>query len=154
MLDNATKLRAELVRDEGKRLVAYKDSVGLWTIGIGHLLGVKARMTEITNDEAMALLDADIQTAEKVVWFLVPESKAWSGVDGPGYEEVRYRALVNMAFNLGPNRLAGFKKFIVSVNTRKWEQAAVEMMQSKWATQVGARATRLRDMMLTGKEPV
>jgi lysozyme len=154
MMGNTAKLRAELVRDEGKRLVAYKDSVGLWTIGVGHLLGTAMRMDHITEEECTALLDADIRDAEKVVWSLVPESKQWSGADGPGYNEVRYRVLVNMAFNLGPTRLAGFKKFIISVNAKQWEQAADQMMQSKWATQVGARAGRLRDMMRTGKEPV
>ncbi len=62
--------------------------------------------------------------------------------------ETRERALVNMAFNLG-GRLAGFKKFLKAVNARDWPTAAVEMMDSKWATQVGDRATRLRDQILT-----
>ena len=32
-----------------------------------------------------------------------------------------------------------------------WKTAAVEMMDSRWATQVGPRATRLRDRVLKGE---
>ena len=31
---------------------------------------------------------------------------------------------------------------------KEWDKAAVEMMDSRWATQVGARATRLKDRVL------
>jgi lysozyme len=56
-----------------------------------------------------------------------------------------------MAFNLG-NRLKGFKKFLSALNMGQWDDAAREMMDSKWATQVGKRAERLRDMVLTGRD--
>jgi lysozyme len=136
-------LKDELVRDEGLRLVSYRDSVGLWTIGVGHLLGEKQRMTEITKDEAMALLNIDMDLAELRVVKLL-------GFVGFGLlGEVRQRALVNMAFNLG-GRLAGFKKFIAAVNTRDWATAGREMADSQWAKQVGDRAVRLRQMIETG----
>lgn len=138
-------LRGELIRDEGLKLNAYKDSVGLWTIGVGHLLGVNQRMLNISMDEAMALLDRDIETATIVVAKLL-EGQGWPS----GFSDARQRALINMAFNLGPTRLAGFKKFLDCVKRHQWDQAAIEMMDSKWATQVGARATRLRDMILNG----
>ena len=38
-----------------------------------------------------------------------------------------------------------FKKFIGGVNSGDWNTAAVEMMDSRWAKQVGVRADRLRD---------
>jgi lysozyme len=145
-------LKAELVRDEGLKLVSYRDTVGLWTIGVGHLLGTQRRMTEITNAEAMALLEADINVAEEVVNRLIPVYTYWDGDTGQGgyrpYNQVRSRALVNMAFNLG-NRLAGFKKFLAAVNSNDWATAGVEMMDSQWAKQVGARAVRLRKMIET-----
>ena len=37
------------------------------------------------------------------------------------------------------------QKFIAGVNAGDWNKAAVEMMDSRWAKQVGARAERLRD---------
>jgi len=141
---NRSKLKEELIRDEGICLVPYKDTVGLWTIGVGHLLGAEERMTKITQSEAMALLESDINVAEDIVSRLFLEMKNYPG------QETRIRALVNMAFNLG-NRLAGFKKFIAAVNQEAWSKAGIEMMDSKWATQVGPRATRLRKMIETGE---
>jgi lysozyme len=135
------ELRNELIRDEGLRLEAYQDTVGLWTIGVGHLLGEEKRMSRITEAEAYVLLEADVREAEDIVLKAVT-------VGLLGYSP-RYRALVNMAFNLGP-RLFKFKKFLASVNACRWEQAGVEMMQSKWATQVKDRANRLRDMIVSG----
>jgi lysozyme len=134
------KLREELIRDEGLRLQAYKDSVGLWTIGVGHLLGDTARMTSITLAEAYALLEADINEAEMRARKLVGSAEI---------EDVRWRVLVNMAFNLG-DRLGQFKRFLGAVGVSDWTSASVYMLESKWAKQVGARAIRLSRMMLTG----
>ena len=46
---------------------------------------------------------------------------------------------------MGAPRLAKFKKFIAGVDSGDWNTAAVEMMDSRWAKQVGVRAERLRD---------
>jgi lysozyme len=51
-------------------------------------------------------------------------------------------------FNLGRPRLSRFKKFIAAINEGDWEIAAIEMMDSKWAVQVGPRSERLRDRVL------
>lgn len=140
-------LKGQLIRDEGLRLQAYQDTVGLWTIGVGHLLGKTARMTRITESEAMALLAADVQVAEDLARRLVPD--LW-------LRPARYRALVNMAFNLG-SRLEQFKKFLVLINRANatdvpedWRAAAEEMLRSKWAQQVGKRSLRLSLTIQTG----
>lgn len=128
-------LRRELLRDEGVRLEAYKDSVGLWTIGVGHLLGDQPRMTRITQQEADALLDYDIDSAEALAMTLVPNPDVRATAS-------RWRAIVNMTFNLG-SRLAQFHRFLAALDNGQWDAAADEMLQSKWAKQVGARANRL-----------
>jgi len=46
---------------------------------------------------------------------------------------------------MGAPRLSKFKKFVAAVNDGNWSTAAVEMMDSRWAKQVGVRAERLRD---------
>ena len=46
---------------------------------------------------------------------------------------------------MGAPRLAKFKKFIAGVNAGDWNTAAIEMMDSRGAKQVGNRAVRLRD---------
>ena len=63
------------------------------------------------------------------------------------FEEIEeaQEVIVNMCFNMGAPRLSKFKKFIGGVNAGDWNTAAVEMMDSRWAKQVGVRADRLRD---------
>lgn len=138
---NYELLKKELVRDEGLRLKAYKDTVGLWTIGVGHLLGKECLQLMITEANAMKLLDEDIKIAEGVAFKLLPEAKKW--------DDVRQRALVNMAFNLG-NRLGQFKNTLKFMREKQWSQASANMLKSKWAEQVGKRANRLAKMIETG----
>lgn len=138
-----TKLKQDLIRDEGLRLESYKDSVGLWTIGVGHLLGTEQRMVKITNIEAMALLDSDIVTAEHVLDGWIP---LWADLD-----EVRQRALINFCFNLG-NRVLQFNDTRVAILAQNWMSVGSHMLDSKWAKQVGARADRLARMMSIGKD--
>jgi lysozyme len=130
----------ELKLDEGCRLEAYKDSEGIWTIGYGHTPAKEGQ--SITPEQAGELLDDDfgksVVDAEAVC-------AAFSGLDGP-----RKGVLVNMAFNLGRKRLSGFRKFLEAVNVGEYEVAAHEMLDSKWAKQVGKRANRLAYRMQTG----
>ena len=72
--------------------------------------------------------------------------KWWKELD-----DVRQRVLANMAFNLGLPRLSKFVNFLTAVQASDWEKAADEMMDSKWANQVGERAIRLRQKMLEGE---
>lgn len=146
-------LRDELTRDEGLRLESYQDTVGFWTIGVGHLLGSERRMLRITQFEAEALLAADVQEAERIVFSLLPALGALRGMsfeDWMRVEPVRYRALVNMAFNLG-SRLGQFKNTLALVLAEDWQTAAISMLMSKWAKQVGQRAVRLSEMVRTGE---
>lgn len=135
------KLRDELTIDEGFRLVAYRDSEDLWTIGRGHLLGPRQRMIEITRREAEALFAVDVEDAIKVADRVIP---TWRQLD-----LVRQRVILNMAFNLG-NRLEPFVGFRAAIAAGDWVKAAEEMMDSKWALQVKDRAKRLRDKILKG----
>ena len=60
----------------------------------------------------------------------------------------KMRVLANMCFNLGITRLLKFRKFLAALEAGDFETAGEEMMDSKWATQVGARATRLQRRIL------
>ncbi len=140
------KLRKELIRDEALRLTVYRDSVDLYTIGVGHELGATPRMTVITNEEAMALLTWDIEVAIGGATALLG-SVAFNALS-----DARQRALTNMCFNLG-HRIWEFGKFITALNKADWPTAAAEMMDSKWAKEVGERADRLHAMILTGQDP-
>lgn len=137
-------LKAELVRDEcigGKpALEAYRDSIGLWTIGVGHCLGIHKRMEQITPEESDAFLDMDIRVAEARINKLALD-----------LDDVRQRALINMSFNLG-DRLLEFSKLIAALKAKDWEEAAAQALASKWATQVGKRADRIAALIKKGAE--
>ena len=137
---NLTALKEELIRDEGLRLKPYRDTVGKLTIGVGRNLDDVG----ITKDEAMHLLECDIR---RVKDDLDHALSWWRGLD-----DVRQRVLVNMAFNLGITRLLGFKNTLAAIRAGNYVDAAKGMLDSKWAAQVGERATRLAAMMVEGDE--
>ena len=64
-------------------------------------------------------------------------------------------AIVDLHFNLGLNRLKTFKKTIGLIEEAiegrvTWSQVSDELLNSRWATQVGQRAGRIADMMRLG----
>jgi lysozyme len=56
-----------------------------------------------------------------------------------------------MAINLGMPRLNKFKNMWKAVHDRDFSLAAVEMLDSRWASQVGQRAVRLSTAMRDGE---
>lgn len=140
------RLHQELIRDEGIVLNAYKDSQGFWTIGIGHLLGNEKRMITITPNESVALLQIDIQVALGVAKDSIPKFDT--------LDDVRQRALVNMAFNRG-NHMKTSSTLTPAINkaidANDWSLIEAAGINSQWAQQVGNRAKRLLHMLTTGE---
>jgi lysozyme len=128
----------ELVRDEGLRLKPYRDSVGKITIGVGRNLDDVG----IDQEEAFHLLGNDIDGAAADLDKALPW---WRSLNG-----VRQRALLNMCFNLGIDRLLEFQRALAAMQACDWDLAATEMLASAWAGQVGPRAKRLAEMVRTG----
>jgi lysozyme len=58
-----------------------------------------------------------------------------------------------MIFNLGIARFSAFKKTISLIEEGSYSEAAQEMLDSRWANQVGSRANELSEMMRTGLWP-
>jgi lysozyme len=131
-------LTQELARDEGVQLKPYRCTAGKLTIGVGRNIEDNG----ITSDEAAFMLKADIKNCERDLDTLLPD---WRGMS-----DARQRVMLNMVFNMGRARLSGFKKFLACLKANDFAGAADQMMDSAWATQVGQRAVRLRDMMLEG----
>ena len=140
---NIDKLREQLKIDEGVKYEIYLDHLGYPTFGIGHLITEadeehgKPVGTPITEERVNSVFDKDVE-------IYVSEAKKVF----PKLAELPSEAqevIVNMTFNMGAPRLSKFKKFIAAVEARNWDTASVEMMDSRWAKQVGNRAVRLRD---------
>ncbi|MFZ0814552.1 MAG: glycoside hydrolase family protein [Terriglobales bacterium] len=131
-------LTDQLIRDEGLRLEPYTDTVGKITIGVGRNLSDVG----ISVVEAQQLLVNDIANATA----RLEETFPWTA----GLDEVRRAALLNMAFNMGIRGLSQFQNFLAAMRTGDWESARNEMLNSRWAQQVGARAQRLAIQIETG----
>jgi len=133
--------RISLVEDEGRVPHAYQDSEGYWTIGVGRLID-KRKGGKLRNDEIDLMLANDIDDAVICARALFPNFA--------NLTEERKAVLVNMAFNLGMTNLTKFRKFREAVERQDWYEAAVQMLDSLWAKQVGARANRLAEKMRKG----
>jgi lysozyme len=144
---NIEALREQLKIDEGVKYEIYKDHLGYPTFGIGHLITEndpehgKPDGTEISEDRVNEIFETDVAKFVSEAKILFP--------DLDDLPDVAQQVIVNMAFNMGRPRLSKFKNFIAGVNDRDWTRAAEEMMDSRWATQVGDRAIRLRNQILT-----
>jgi lysozyme len=132
-------LRDSLKLHEGLRLKVYKDSVGKLTIGYGRNLDDVG----IFPNEAGYMLEGDIDRAEQDFLIRFP----W----GEDLDEVRKAVLIEMNFNLGVTRFSGFKRMLAAAQAGNVDQAAVEMLDSKWFEQVGNRALTLAERYRTGK---
>jgi lysozyme len=135
MRDIAKKL---ITGHEGLRLKPYKCTAGKWTIGVGRNLDDVG----ISEAEADVLLENDIDR----VLSELERLDFWRGLDS-----VRQVVLVDMCFNLGWPRLSGFSKMLAAIRNKDYSSAAVEMLDSRWAAQVGKRAVTLSKMMKTGE---
>lgn len=134
-----SRIAKQLERDEGKRANGYKDSRGIWTIGIGH----NVESGPPLNDEAiLAVLESDLDYVEMRLDFSLP----WSKHIG----SARRGVLLNMSFNLGIDGLLGFQNMLRHMNNGEWDYAANELLDSRYAKQVGQRAVRLAEQLRTG----
>lgn len=133
------QLREAVQTDEGLRLVPYVDTVGKVTIGYGRNL----TDVGVTKGEALQLLDNDLTNAIATLTRAHPIVLT--------LDPVRQIVLANMAFNLGVPALSGFKQLWAALEVGNYQDASIAMLDSHWATQVGARATRLASEMLSGE---
>ena len=144
-----------LVRDmklaEGLRLKAYKDTLGFWTVGYGHKLPDAQDGDHewegyvITNEQADA-------------WFMEDLKKARTSALGlphmVGVCGQRVNAIIELVFNMGLTHLLDFRKMWAAWKAQDFETAAKELLDSKWAAQVGpARSRRIAELIMTGCYP-
>jgi lysozyme len=124
-----------LKKHEGLRLKTYECTAGALTIGYGRNLDANG----IRESEAEIMLYNDVSACELE---LTTKIQGWFDLS-----EVRQAVLVNMVFNLGWPRLSRFKRMIAAVEAGKYQVASIEMLDSRWAEQVGNRASELSLMM-------
>jgi len=135
----SNKLIRQLKRHEGMRLKPYKCTAGKFTIGVGRNLDDVG----ISEDEAETLLRHDIITATRQLLNAFP----WMGT----LNDARIAAMINFTFNVGIGTVKKFKQTLDHMQNYNYDEAADEMMDSKWARQVGSRAAEITEQIRTGK---
>lgn len=143
---NLNKLRNEIKIEEGSAKhngnhILYFDSLGHPTIGWGRVV---MEGGGLTDEEADYLLDNDIT---RIIQEMDNTMLWWRGES-----ELRKRALVNMAFQLGVGGLLSFKRMLWQMQHGSYKKASEEALDSVWAKQTPNRAQRIAKMIREGYE--
>ena len=133
------KLIEQLKIHEGMKLKPYLCTSKKLTIGIGRNLDDVG----ISKEEAEMLLKNDIYEATNQLLNAFPFMATFS--------DVRISAMINFTFNVGIGTVRKFSNTIEYLKNEDWEAAADEMMDSKWAEQVGDRAIQITEQIRTGR---
>jgi lysozyme len=141
-----TNINDQLIRDEGMRLFRYPDSRGFDTIGVGHNLDANPLPFDvskgITRAQALQILGRDVERTSRALVLRLPWVVKLS--------DARYGVLQNMAFNCGVPGLLEFHHDLADTEAGNYVKAVADMRASAWYTEVGMRAQRLCEQMLTG----
>ncbi|HFK4065593.1 TPA: glycoside hydrolase family protein [Kluyvera ascorbata] len=147
--------------DEGIKQTLYKDTLGFYTIGIGHLVTKSANRIEalaildkkfgrvtngtLTTSEVETLFNEDVQG-------VINQIKQNSNVNAvyKSLDDIRKMALINMCFQLGVNGVASFSNSLQYLNSKQWEKAATNLKLSKWNSQTPNRSNRVIEVFRTG----
>ena len=134
------KLLDMLMLHEGLELKPYQCTADKTSIGVGRNL----QDLGISEDEAKYLLNNDVDR-------ILKEVEHWSFLEK--LNEPRQAVILDMVFNMGVTRFNAntWVKTFAAIQNEEWEKAANEMLDSKWAKQVGQRAIRLSQMMRKGE---
>jgi lysozyme len=135
----SNQLINQLKRHEGVKLKPYKCSAGKLTIGVGKNIEDNG----ITLEEAEYLLQNDIAEARSQLLNSFP----WMST----LNDARISAMINFTFNVGIGTVKKFKNALEHLKNREFDEAATEMLNSRWSEQVGARSKEIADQIRTGK---
>ncbi len=132
---NLTRLRNTLIRHEGLKLLPYKCTAGKLTLGVGRNIEDRG----ISKETAMQMLDEDIEIClnelmERLDYFETLPTEV-------------QETLVNLCFNMGISRLMKFQLMLGAIQAGQYELAAKELLDSRYARQVGKRSEELADIL-------
>jgi len=138
---NKDRLREEIAEDEGCKYEVYLDHLGLPTCGVGHLITEndeeydKPVGTVVEEERVRRLFSLDIAVTIDECKVLYP--------DFDDFDEELQHILCNMMFNMGRPRLSRFKLMKAAIDNKDFNEAAEQMIDSRWHDQVPNRAKRL-----------
>ena len=136
------QIKNRIKKHEGFRNKVYKDTLNKRTIGYGHLCVEDwwEDGKEYTEAELERVFDKDFETAKNSASNLYKDCSIEDEAKGINIE---------MLFQLGPTGVSKFKKMWVALknNPPNYKEAAVQMLDSRWAKQTKNRAESLAKQM-------
>lgn len=132
-------VREYIKQNEGLSLKPYICTGGKITIGVGHNLTDNG----ISENIADMIFSEDLDQAVNDLWSIFDPDKISKSND-------RHVALIDLMFNLGKTRFLTFKRMIQAIKEKNWDKAANELLDSKYATQVGQRAINNANFLRKG----
>ena len=135
-------LKQEVKYHEGVVLCVYTDSLGFETAGCGHLIKGDIEKSWDWSDPALveSVLEEDLYDA------LNGAEQCFA--DFHRHPDSVQRMLVGFVFNVGYGKARGFKRMRAALAAHDYAEAARELMDSRWSTQVGRRAEDYQRVLL------
>jgi len=156
--DFGESLYLQLKQHENSKPYAYKDTAGHPTIGIGFNLDDKDNKKILSGMgyNVKDVIAGKVRLTEPVIKELYDTSIAKATKDATNWvpnlaeqpENVQ-KAIIDMSFNLGATKLAGFVKTREALINKDYKEASKQMLDSDWAKQVGKRAKNLSALVLS-----
>ena len=130
-----SQVRKRLIEHEGSKLKPYHCTAGKLTIGVGRNLDDRG----ISQATATQMLEEDIEIVLDELKRALP---FWDKLEW-NYKE----ALVDLAFNMGVPRLMMFRNMLSAIEADDPAKAAEELLDSRYASQVGKRASNIAALL-------
>lgn len=149
---NNKAFECQLKAHEGIKSNSYLDSKGLPTAGIGHLLRADEIAqypigTKVSDEQVSRWFQQDSATSIKDAQNFIG-METWNKLD-----DNRKRALADMAYNMGADRLGQFKTFKKEMQAGNYDQAAKQIENTPYYQQVKTRGPKIASQIRNGTDP-
>jgi len=131
-----------IIKHEGLKTRPYQDSLGLWTVGVGHLIGNGKSLPsdmnrEFSQKEVMDMFEQDFAKH----YSIAQRTPGWDKANEAGKG-----AMIDLAFNMGQwwNKFPNTAKALAAGD---FAGAAAGLRDSKWFQQVGNRGKEVASLM-------
>ena len=131
------KLKKRIRKNEGYSDKPYKDQLGFYTIGYGHLIiekDSKYYVNKFKKNHFEELFEIDFKKAHNQY------KKNFFKKNHTAQEK---ELLIEMLFQLGPKGVSRFKKMLYFLNKKQRFMASIEMLDSLWYLQTPERVNNI-----------
>ena len=132
-----SELKKRIKKNEGFSLKPYKDQLGYFTIGYGHLILPNENhllKNKINKAQLNSIFNKDFERAVKDYERFIKQKN---------HNRKNKELLIEMTYQMGVKRVLKFKKLIANMQKNKKHLVCFEMMDSLWYTQTPNRVKNL-----------